>query len=69
MQHLLRIVLGEKGAKHIAEECGIYRPGVDLAMEGADFRVLSNEEIQQRLQTLTVLARSKPQDKKLLVDK
>ena len=66
----VRMVTGDNldTAKHIARECGIFDETKHTAMEGQEFREMSNEEIQKALQTLTVLARSKPQDKKLLVD-
>ncbi|ORZ16269.1 hypothetical protein BCR42DRAFT_351778 [Absidia repens] len=64
----VRMVTGDNmvTAKSIARKCGIYRYG-DLAMDGATFRKLSPELRTSLLPHLSVLARSSPEDKKLLV--
>ncbi|KAJ2985425.1 hypothetical protein NUW58_g5538 [Xylaria curta] len=54
-------------AQAIATECGIYTDG--LIMEGPAFRVLSDEEMNERIPKLQVLARSSPEDKRILVAK
>jgi P-type Ca2+ transporter type 2C len=53
-------------AKAIAEECGIYTPG-GVIMEGPQFRRLSENEMDQVIPQLQVLARSSPEDKRILV--
>lgn len=50
----------------IATECGIKTPE-GLAMEGPKFRQLSDEEMDEVLPKLQVLARSSPEDKRILV--
>eukprot|EP01121_Diplochlamys_sp_Union-15-3_P013197 TRINITY_DN4057_c0_g1_i5.p1 TRINITY_DN4057_c0_g1~~TRINITY_DN4057_c0_g1_i5.p1 ORF type:complete len:646 (-),score=121.13 TRINITY_DN4057_c0_g1_i5:46-1914(-) len=64
----VRMVTGDniKTAKKIAEECGILTEG-GIAMEGPAFRKLKEEEIDEILPRLQVLARSSPQDKYNLV--
>jgi magnesium-transporting ATPase (P-type) len=52
-------------AKKIAAECGILSND-DIAMEGSQFRKSSADDINL-LRRLRVIARSSPQDKKLLV--
>jgi Ca2+-transporting ATPase len=54
-------------AKNIAKECGIYREGIDEAIEGPAFRKLSNEQVDDIIPRLSVMARSSPQDKYRLV--
>ena len=63
----VRMVTGDNRgtAKAIAEECGIYTDGVIL--EGPEFRKLSRMEMDQILPKLQVLARSSPEDKRILV--
>ena len=63
----VRMVTGDnKGtAKAIAEECGIYTDRIIL--EGPDFRKLSGIEMDRTLPKLQVLARSSPEDKRILV--
>ncbi|KAF2263679.1 calcium-translocating P-type ATPase [Lojkania enalia] len=66
----VRMVTGDNilTAKAIAEECGIYTPESDgIVMEGPAFRRLSEDEMKQTVLKLQVLARSSPEDKKLLV--
>jgi Ca2+-transporting ATPase len=52
-------------AKAIATECGIYTDGI--VMEGPVFRNLSETEMNDVLPKLQVLARSSPEDKRILV--
>ncbi|KAI1171977.1 calcium-translocating P-type ATPase [Nemania sp. FL0916] len=65
----VRMVTGDNAitAQAIATECGIYTDG--LIMEGPEFRVLSDEEMIRRIPKLQVLARSSPEDKRILVAK
>lgn len=64
----VRMVTGDNlmTAKAIATECGIYTPG-GIAMEGPIFRRLTPKQLNQVIPRLQVLARSSPDDKKLLV--
>ncbi|KAH0551225.1 hypothetical protein GP486_007464, partial [Trichoglossum hirsutum] len=64
----VRMVTGDNilTARAIAEECGIYTPG-GLAMEGPKFRKLSRTEMDHVIPRLQVLARSSPEDKRILV--
>ncbi|KAM5463173.1 plasma membrane calcium [Microsporum ferrugineum] len=52
----------------IATECGIKTPE-GIAMEGPKFRQLSDEEMDRILPKLQVLARSSPEDKRILVSR
>ncbi|KAI5305905.1 hypothetical protein KEM56_002903 [Ascosphaera pollenicola] len=52
----------------ISEECGIKTPD-GIAMEGPKFRQLSDEEMNRILPNLQVLARSSPDDKRILVER
>lgn len=63
----VRMVTGDNmvTAKAIATDCGIYSGGV--VMEGPQFRTLSDEQFNEVLPHLQVLARSSPEDKKILV--
>ncbi|KAI8288014.1 Calcium-transporting ATPase 2 [Colletotrichum sp. SAR 10_98] len=65
----VRMVTGDNAvtAKAIASECGIYTDGI--VMEGPDFRRLSDAEMGNMLPNLQVLARSSPEDKRILVSK
>ncbi|KAI1109860.1 calcium-translocating P-type ATPase [Nemania sp. NC0429] len=65
----VRMVTGDNAvtAQAIATECGIYTDG--LIMEGPAFRVLSDEEMNEKIPRLQVLARSSPEDKRVLVAK
>jgi Ca2+-transporting ATPase len=62
-----RMVTGDNivTAKAIAIECGIYTDGI--VMEGPDFRLLSEDDMDAILPRLQVLARSSPEDKRVLV--
>jgi Ca2+-transporting ATPase len=64
----VRMVTGDNilTAKFIARDCGILTDE-GTAIEGKDFRVLSDEEIDKILPTLQVMARSSPTDKLKLV--
>ncbi|KAI1801765.1 plasma membrane calcium-transporting ATPase [Daldinia bambusicola] len=64
---VVRMVTGDNAvtAQAIATECGIYTDGI--IMEGPDFRKLSEEEMDAILPKLQVLARSSPEDKRILV--
>jgi P-type Ca2+ transporter type 2C len=73
---IVRMVTGDNilTAKAIAKECGILSPAPtpvascsDIAMEGAEFRSLSTEERDRIIPNLKVLARSSPDDKRILV--
>lgn len=64
----VRMVTGDNvvTAQAIAEECGIYTPG-GVVMEGPKFRHLSQQQMDQIIPRLQVLARSSPEDKRILV--
>jgi len=64
----VRMVTGDNilTAQHIARECGILDDN-GIAMEGPDFRKLEDEELDEILPRLQVLARSSPTDKFKLV--
>ncbi|WWD17545.1 calcium-translocating P-type ATPase, PMCA-type [Kwoniella shandongensis] len=53
-------------ARSIANQCGIFTPG-GLIMEGPVFRKLSDSERLEIVPRLQILARSSPEDKRLLV--
>ncbi|KAG8927415.1 hypothetical protein FRC00_002114 [Tulasnella sp. 408] len=55
-------------ARSIAYQCGIFTPG-GVIMEGPTFRNLSDAERTEIVPRLQVLARSSPEDKKILVEK
>jgi P-type Ca2+ transporter type 2C len=63
-----RMVTGDNilTAKAIARECGIYTAG-GLALEGPDFRKMNKIEQRTIIPKLQVLARSSPDDKRVLV--
>jgi Ca2+-transporting ATPase len=55
-------------AKAIAAECGIYTPETGgIAMEGLEFRRMPEDDMKKMIPNLQVLARSSPEDKRLLV--
>ncbi|KAM5437213.1 plasma membrane calcium [Microsporum canis] len=64
----VRMVTGDNimTAKAIAQDCGIFTPG-GLAIEGPVFRKLSSHQMNQVIPRLQVLARSSPEDKRVLV--
>ncbi|KAG6329880.1 hypothetical protein ID866_9209 [Astraeus odoratus] len=55
-------------ARSIALQCGIFTPG-GVIMEGPIFRQLSDRDMMEIVPRIQVLARSSPEDKKLLVEK
>jgi len=65
-----RMVTGDNiiTARAIATECGIYTEG-GIVMEGPKFRKLTDKEFEEILPNLQVLARSSPEDKRILVTK
>ncbi|KAJ5291283.1 ATPase P-type K/Mg/Cd/Cu/Zn/Na/Ca/Na/H-transporter [Penicillium angulare] len=65
----VRMVTGDNinTAKAIAQECGIYTSG-GIAIEGPKFRKLSSKQMNQIIPRLQVIARSSPEDKKILVN-
>lgn len=64
----VRMVTGDNiiTAKAIAQQCGIYTPG-GIAIEGPEFRQLSHDQMNKLIPILQVIARSSPDDKKILV--
>jgi len=64
---MVRMVTGDNvsTAKAIATECGIYTDGI--IMEGPQFRKLSRLQMKEVIPRLQVLARSSPEDKRILV--
>ena len=68
----VRMVTGDNliTAQNIAKNCGIYKEGEGMiVMEGPKFRELSEEQLEEILPKLRVLARSSPLDKQILVNK
>jgi P-type Ca2+ transporter type 2C len=65
---VVRMVTGDNitTARAIATDCGIMTEGA-VVMEGPKFRQLSDEEMDTVLPNLRVLARSSPEDKRILV--
>lgn len=65
---VVRMVTGDNlvTARAIATECGIYTAG-GVIMEGPAFRKLSKPQMDQIIPRLQVLARSSPEDKRILV--
>ncbi|KAK5095937.1 plasma membrane calcium [Lithohypha guttulata] len=69
---VVRMVTGDNitTARAIATECGILRPEDNaLVMEGPKFRQLNDAEMDEVIPRLRVLARSSPEDKRILVGK
>ncbi|KAL8735441.1 MAG: hypothetical protein Q9181_002839 [Wetmoreana brouardii] len=67
---VVRMVTGDNvtTASAIARQCGI-KTEKGLVMEGPKFRQLSDEDMDQMLPNLQVLARSSPDDKRILVSR
>ncbi|KAH8666340.1 plasma membrane calcium-transporting ATPase 3 [Xylariales sp. PMI_506] len=65
---VVRMVTGDNmlTAQAIAKECGILQPD-GVVMEGPEFRNLSRIQQQEIIPRLRVLARSSPEDKRILV--
>ena len=66
----VRMVTGDNilTGRAIAKECGIYKPEEGgIAMEGPVFRRKSEQELKELVPKLQVLARSSPEDKRILV--
>ncbi|RPA93907.1 calcium-translocating P-type ATPase [Choiromyces venosus 120613-1] len=65
---IVRMVTGDNvvTAQAIAAECGIFTEG-GIVMEGLNFRKLTEPEMDKILPRLQVLARSSPEDKRILV--
>lgn len=65
---VVRMVTGDNiiTAKAIATDCGIYSAG-GVIIEGPAFRKLSTKEKDKMIPNLQVLARSSPEDKRILV--
>lgn len=65
---VVRMVTGDNvtTAQAIASDCGIMTAGA-VVMEGPKFRQLSDEAMDEVLPNLRVLARSSPEDKRILV--
>lgn len=69
---VVRMVTGDNitTARAIALECGILRPKEEaVVMEGPKFRQLNDEQMTEVVPKLRVLARSSPEDKRILVGK
>ncbi|KAL2060048.1 hypothetical protein VTL71DRAFT_9870 [Oculimacula yallundae] len=67
---IVRMVTGDniQTAQAIAEECGIYTKATGgIVMEGPVFRKLTQDQMDEMLPKLQVLARSSPEDKRILV--
>jgi Ca2+-transporting ATPase len=64
----VKMVTGDniETARAIAEECGIL-PKNGVIMEGPQFRQLSKPDMESVVKNLSVLARSSPEDKRILV--
>ncbi len=65
---VVRMVTGDNliTAKAIAADCGIFTPG-GIVMEGPIFRKLTPRQMDEIIPNLQVLARSSPEDKRILV--
>lgn len=65
---VVRMVTGDNKvtARAIAQDCGILQPD-SIVMEGPEFRNLSKKEQEDIIPRLHVLARSSPEDKRILV--
>ncbi|KAK4127944.1 calcium-translocating P-type ATPase [Parathielavia appendiculata] len=69
-QVAVKMVTGDKveTARAVARECGIVTDEGGHVMEGVEFRRLSEEQRRARVRDLQVLARSSPEDKRVLVE-
>jgi Ca2+-transporting ATPase len=67
----VRMVTGDNHltARAIAEECGIITDPDDIVMEGDEFRALNEDQQKEIVPRLKVLARSRPDDKRVLVQR
>ncbi|CAG7999960.1 unnamed protein product [Penicillium salamii] len=67
----VRMVTGDNHltARAIAEECGIISNSDDIVMEGDEFRALDETQQKDIVLHLKVLARSRPDDKRVLVQR
>ncbi|KAJ2821870.1 plasma membrane calcium, partial [Coemansia sp. 'formosensis'] len=68
---LVRMVTGDNPltARAIATQCGIFTPGMGgIILEGPKFRRLTPEQMEFIVPRLQVLARSSPEDKRMLVE-
>ncbi|TPX18076.1 uncharacterized protein E0L32_011846 [Thyridium curvatum] len=65
---VVRMVTGDNRltAKAIAEDCGILQPD-SIVMDGPEFRNLTKSQQEEIIPRLHVLARSSPEDKRILV--
>ena len=66
----VKMVTGDKveTARAIARECGIVNDDTNSVMEGAEFRRLREDQKRAMVRELCVLARSSPEDKRVLVE-
>ncbi|KAJ1671071.1 plasma membrane calcium, partial [Coemansia sp. RSA 25] len=67
----VRMVTGDNPltARAIATQCGIFTPGMGgIILEGPKFRRLTPEQMEFIVPRLQVLARSSPEDKRMLVE-
>ncbi|KAJ2853113.1 plasma membrane calcium, partial [Coemansia erecta] len=68
---IVRMVTGDNvlTARAIATQCGIFTPGMGgIVLEGPKFRKLTPEQMDFIVPRLQVLARSSPEDKRMLVE-
>jgi Ca2+-transporting ATPase len=67
----VRMVTGDNHvtARAIAQECGIISSYNDIVMEGDEFRALDESQQRDIVPRLRVLARSRPDDKRILVQR
>jgi Ca2+-transporting ATPase len=67
---VVRMITGDnlQTAKKIAENCGILTP-TGIAMEGSTFDKLTEEQLEDVIPRLQVIARSTPQHKLKLVSR
>ncbi|KAJ2553550.1 plasma membrane calcium [Coemansia sp. RSA 1933] len=68
---VVRMVTGDNmlTARAIATQCGIFTPGMGgIVLEGPKFRKLSPEQMEFIIPRMQVLARSSPEDKRMLVE-